>query len=58
MPDREIWSYARVHSLTIITRDGDFSEQIMLEGAPPRAVHPFRKYEVASKENIFRRDME
>lgn len=39
MPDRGIWSYARVHSLTIITRDGDFSERIMLEGAPSRVIH-------------------
>lgn len=37
-PDSVVWEYARVHNLTIVTKDADFSERIMLSEPPPRVV--------------------
>jgi predicted nuclease of predicted toxin-antitoxin system len=37
--DNEIWDYARKNNLTIITKDSDFSERIMLSIPPPRVIH-------------------
>lgn len=37
--DEEIWLFARDNDLTIITKDSDFSNRLMLYGAPPKLIH-------------------
>lgn len=37
-PDSKVWDYARQHQLTIVTKDADFSERIMLSNPSPRVV--------------------
>ena len=37
--DMEIWRYAQDNDLTIVTKDADFSDWIMLSSPPPRVVH-------------------
>lgn len=37
--DEEIWEYAKKNNLTIITKDADFSNKIMLSSPPPKIVH-------------------
>lgn len=39
MPDSAIWDYARNNNLTIVTKDADFSDRIMLSEPPPRVIH-------------------
>ena len=39
MKDSAIWSYAKEHGLTIITKDADFSDRILLHTPPPRVIH-------------------
>jgi predicted nuclease of predicted toxin-antitoxin system len=39
MNDEEIWEYAGEHSLTIITKDADFSIKALFQNAPPRVIH-------------------
>ncbi|MEA5467700.1 DUF5615 family PIN-like protein [Spirulina sp. 06S082] len=36
--DRKIWEYAKIHSFTIVTKDSDFSELVLLLGIPPKVV--------------------
>ncbi len=38
-PDMDIWHYAKDNDLTIVSKDTDFSEFVMLEGPPPRVIH-------------------
>lgn len=37
--DEEIWNYAKNNNLTIITKDIDFSNKIMLNFPPPKVIH-------------------
>lgn len=37
--DAEIWEYARINNLTIITKDSDFAKRILLKNPPPRVIH-------------------
>jgi predicted nuclease of predicted toxin-antitoxin system len=37
--DTELWEYARVHDLAIVSKDADFSERIVTTAPPPRVVH-------------------
>jgi predicted nuclease of predicted toxin-antitoxin system len=37
--DAEIWSYARAHGLTIVTKDADFSDRVGLDPEPCRVIH-------------------
>ncbi|WP_176719493.1 DUF5615 family PIN-like protein [Rhodohalobacter halophilus] len=37
--DEKIWNYAKKHKLTIITKDADFSNRIMISDPPPKVVH-------------------
>jgi predicted nuclease of predicted toxin-antitoxin system len=37
--DEEIWQYAKINNLTIITKDVDFSNKIMLHNPPPKVIH-------------------
>lgn len=38
-PDTTIWDFAQRQSLTILTKDRDFSGRILLCDPPPRIVH-------------------
>lgn len=37
--DEEIWNYAKGATLTIITKDCDFSDKILFCKPPPRVIH-------------------
>lgn len=39
MSDSRIWEYARENELTIVTKDADFSQRIMLTTPPPKVIH-------------------
>jgi len=36
--DREEWSYAQNNGLTIVTRDSDYNELLVLQGFPPKVI--------------------
>ena len=36
--DGELWAHARQRDWTILTRDTDFFDRIMLEGSPPKVI--------------------
>jgi predicted nuclease of predicted toxin-antitoxin system len=36
--DAQIWSYARDHGFTIISKDNDFRQRSFLQGAPPKVI--------------------
>ncbi len=37
--DDQIWEYATINHLTIVTKDSDFSDKILLETPPPKVIH-------------------
>lgn len=37
--DSEIWDYARLNNLTIVSKDADFSHRMMTSEPPPRVIH-------------------
>jgi predicted nuclease of predicted toxin-antitoxin system len=37
-PDREVWEYAREHHSILVSKDSDFHELSLLNGAPPKVV--------------------
>jgi predicted nuclease of predicted toxin-antitoxin system len=37
--DAQVWSFARERGLTIITKDADFSDRVLLTSPPPRVIH-------------------
>ncbi len=39
MSDQKIWEYAIENNLTIISKDSDFSQRILLQIPPPRVIH-------------------
>jgi len=39
LPDSEIWVYAKQQNLTIVSKDTDFSELMLLNEPPPRVIH-------------------
>ncbi|GFO71820.1 hypothetical protein BJAS_P1571 [Bathymodiolus japonicus methanotrophic gill symbiont] len=39
LKDSEIWAYAKEHDLTIVTKDTDFSDLILMNNPPPRVIH-------------------
>ena len=39
MKDSEIWKYAKEKNLTIVTKDADFSDLVLLNNPPPRVIH-------------------
>ena len=36
--DSAVWTYARQHGFTIVSKDGDFSGRSFLFGAPPKVI--------------------
>jgi predicted nuclease of predicted toxin-antitoxin system len=39
LTDTQIWQYAKHNDLTIITKDADFSNRLMMDLSPPKVVH-------------------
>jgi len=39
LKDSEIWLYAKQQHLTIVTKDADFSDLVLLNEPPPRVIH-------------------
>ena len=37
--DSEVWNYALENDLTIVTKDSDFSNRILLKDPPPKIIH-------------------
>ena len=37
--DEQIWNYADKKNMTIITKDSDFSNKIVLRSPPPKIIH-------------------
>lgn len=37
--DTEIWEYAKLSDLVIVTKDADFSDRIIVSSPPPKVVH-------------------
>jgi len=37
--DEQIWRYAQENDMTIITKDSDFSNKILLRQPPPKVIH-------------------
>ena len=36
--DRAVWNYGKVHGFAIVSKDSDFMERSVLEGAPPKVI--------------------
>ena len=49
LTDTEIWNYAKHNHLTIVTKDTDFSDRIVISKPPPKVVH-FRFGNMRKKE--------
>ena len=39
MKDSSIWKYAKENNLTIVTKDTDFSDLVLMSNPPPRVIH-------------------
>jgi predicted nuclease of predicted toxin-antitoxin system len=37
--DSDIWHYAEMNQLTIVTKDRDFYDRILLKSPPPKVIH-------------------
>ncbi len=37
--DSEVWAYAKGRGLTIVSKDADFSDRVVLSDPPPRVIH-------------------
>lgn len=38
-PDTDVWNYACENNLTIVTKDRDYADRILLSTPPPRIIH-------------------
>ena len=39
LSDTEVWEYAKLNDLIIVTKDADFSDRIIISAPPPKVVH-------------------
>ena len=37
--DSELWAYAKDHGLTIVSKDADFGDRVLVSEPPPRVIH-------------------
>lgn len=37
--DEQIWEYAKNQALTIVSKDSDFSDKVLLSEPPPKVIH-------------------
>jgi predicted nuclease of predicted toxin-antitoxin system len=37
--DGQVWDYAKAQGLTIVSKDTDFSDRVLLSDPPPRVIH-------------------
>lgn len=37
--DTQVWNYATQENMTIVTKDTDFSDRVLLTAPPPRVIH-------------------
>jgi predicted nuclease of predicted toxin-antitoxin system len=53
--DREVWQYAKANGFTIVTKDGDYNDLLILLGFPPKVIW-IRRGNCSTKEieNILR----
>ena len=38
MEDRQVWQYAKTNGFTIVTKDGDYNDLLILSGFPPKII--------------------
>jgi len=38
LQDKDIWEYAKIHELTVVTKDVDFADRIMIAQPPPKVI--------------------
>jgi predicted nuclease of predicted toxin-antitoxin system len=36
--DRQVWQYAKTNGFTIVTKDGDYNDLLILSGFPPKII--------------------
>ena len=36
--DEEVWSFAKKYGYTIVTKDSDFNDMVILQGVPPKVI--------------------
>jgi len=36
--DRIVWDFAKANNFTIVSKDSDFSDRVMVEGPPPKVI--------------------
>jgi predicted nuclease of predicted toxin-antitoxin system len=53
--DQEIWTYARRHGFTVISKDDDFRSLSLVNGAPPKVIW-LRTFEISPHEPTWRPD--
>ena len=39
LSDEQIWDYAKQNDLIIVTKDADFSLNVLIKGPPPKVIH-------------------
>jgi predicted nuclease of predicted toxin-antitoxin system len=37
-PDVDVWEYARINGLAIVSKDSDFHQRSLVEGFPPKVI--------------------
>lgn len=57
LSDRSVWDYAKIHNLTIVTKDADFTDRALVRPGEVRVIHfrtgnmPFKAFEKFVEQN-------